>query len=188
MAREKCKVLAAVLILAVSLTGCTSVEVSTKPATTPKSLPTKTLEPRGSYANPASVGEAVIVKTFSGMFEITVLDYIRGKKAYQIVKAGNMFNPDPDKGFEYLLVKVRFRYVSGKVSQYVSAYSFKAYCNGTGYSPTFVIMPRDMLEFKAVDVMPEGTTEGWIAFIVPQKKDVLVAYEYMFEPVCFIKI
>jgi len=60
--------LAIVLILAVSLTGCTSVEVSTKPATTPKSLPTKTPEPRGSYANPASVGEAVIVKTFSGTF------------------------------------------------------------------------------------------------------------------------
>jgi len=99
-----------------------------------------------------------------------------------------MFNPDPDHGFEYLLVKVRFRYVSGKVSQYVSAYSFKAYCNGTGYSPTFVIMPRDMPEFKTVDVMPGGTTEGWIAFIVPQKKNVLVAYEYMFEPVCFIKI
>ena len=180
--------LAIMLILAVSLMGCTSVEVSTKPATTPKSLLTKTPKLRGSYANPASVGEAVIVKTLSGTFEITVLDYIRGEKAYQIVKAGNMFNPDPDQGFEYLLAKVRFRYVSGKASQYVSAYSFKAYCNKTGYSPTFVIMPKDMPKFKAVDVMPGGTTEGWIAFIVPQKKDVLIAYEYMFEPVCFIKI
>jgi hypothetical protein len=177
------------ILVGIVLAGCVS-KISTKPAETPESLPikTQTKEPRGSYANPASMNETVVVKTFSGTFEITVLDYIKGEKAYQIIKTANTFNPDPDRGFEYLLVKVRFKYVSGKTSQYVSAYCFEAYCDGTGYSPAFVILPKDMLEFKDVDVMPGGMTEGWIAFIVPQGKDVLISYKYMFKPVCFIKI
>ncbi|AEA46873.1 DUF4352 domain-containing protein [Archaeoglobus veneficus] len=177
------------ILIGIVLAGCVS-EISTKPAETPELLPikTQTQEPRGSYTNPASIGETVVVKTFSGTFEVAVLDYIKGEKAYQIIKTANMFNPDPDQGFEYLLVKVRFKYASGKTSQYVSAYSFEAYCNGTGYSPAFVVLPKDMPEFKNVNIMPGGMTEGWIAFIVPQGKDILIAYEHMFEPVCFIKV
>ncbi|WP_048096458.1 DUF4352 domain-containing protein [Archaeoglobus fulgidus] len=184
------KILAVVCILiGIVLVGCVS-EISTKPDETPESQPVKTQTrgPRGSYENPASIKETVVVRTLSGTFEITVLDCIRGEKAYQVIKASNMFNPDPDQGFEYLLVKVRFKYALGKASQYVSAYCFEAYCDGTGYSPAFVVLPKDMPDFKDVNLIPEGMVEGWIAFIVPQGKDILIAYEYIFEPVCFIKI
>lgn len=179
----------AIILLASLFEGCVS-DVTTKPAETPSNQPaeTHTKEPRGSYSNPASVGEVVVVRTFSGTFEIAVTDFVKGEEAYQIVKAGNMFNPKPGDGYGYLLVKVRFRYESGKTSHYVSPYNFKAYSNGAGYSPAFVIFPDNYPEFKDVNLMPGGEIEGWIAFIVPEDKNVLIAYEYMFEPVCFIKV
>jgi len=185
---HKFPVLVVLVLAGILLVGCVS-ETSTKPAETgSQPVKTKTQEPRGSYANPASKGETVVVKTLSGTFEITVLDYIRGEEAYRVIRAGNMFNPEPEEGFEYLLVKVKFKYVSGRTSQPVSAYSFKAYSDGTGYPPTIVVMPKSFSEFRTVDLMPGGEIQGWIAFTVPHEKDVLIAYEYMFEPVSFIKI
>jgi hypothetical protein len=177
------------LLTVVLLTGCTT-EVSTKPQAEERSSVTETPEEeqRGSYSNPASMDEAVIIKTLSGTFEVAVINCIRGEKAYQIVKEANMFNPDPEKGYEYLLVKVRFSYVSGKSSYMVSEYSFKAYSDGTGFYPTFVVMPENLPEFKTVDLMPGGKVEGWVAFAVPEGRETLLAYEYMFEPVCFIRV
>ena len=187
MKSYKFLVLVMCVLTGILLAGCVS-ETSTKPAEAESQIKTQTQESRGSYANPAFAGETVVVKTFSGTFEITVLDYVRGEEAYRVIKSGNMFNPEPEEGFEFLLVMVEFRYVSGKASQPVSAYSFKAYSDGTGYSPAIVVMPKSFPEFKTVDLMPGGEIEGWIAFTVPQEKDVLIAYEYMFEPVSFIKI
>ena len=66
-------------------------------------------------------------------------DYVRGGRAYQIIRGANLFNPEPEEGYKYLLVKVKLRYISGKASQPVSAYNFKAYSDGAGYSPTLVI-------------------------------------------------
>ncbi|AGK61358.1 hypothetical protein Asulf_01367 [Archaeoglobus sulfaticallidus PM70-1] len=174
-----------------AMTGCVS-ETSTKPAETSEPVKepvkTQTQEPKGSYANPASINETAVVKTLSGTFEITVLDYMKGEEAYRIIKSGNMFNPEAEEGYEYLLVKVKFRYASGKTSLPISEYSFKAYSNGAGYSPAFVVLPESFPEFKTVNLMPGGEIEGWIAFVVPEGKEALLAYEYMFEPVCFIRV
>lgn len=184
------KWLATVALLAILLAGCAS-EISTRQvekAEVEKTAVTTTEEQRGSYTNPASMDEVVTVKTLTGTFEIAVVECIRGERANEIVKSANIFNPEPEKGYEYLLVKVRFSYVSGKSSNMVSGYSFKAYSDGAGFSPTFVVLPKSMPEFKIVELMPGGKTEGWIAFTVPRGKDVLLAYEYMFEPVCFIRV
>ena len=35
--------------------------------------------------------------------------------------------------------------------------------------------------------MPGGEVEGWIAFIVPENRDVMIAYEYTFEPVALLR-
>ena len=182
-------IVVAALFAALLVAGCSS-EVSTHPKNSEgeATTPVTTEEPRGTYSNPASMNEAVVVKTISGTFEISVVDCIRGERANSIVKAANMFNPDPDEGYEYLLVKVKFSYLEGKTSFTVSEYSFKAYSDGTGYSPTFVVLPQNMPEFKTVDLMPGGKVEGWTAFIVPENRETLIAFEYMFEPVGFIKV
>ena len=172
----------AVLLLVSLLGGCISGEVSEEGGTT---TPTNK---RGSLSNPAILGEPVVVNTPSGTFEVTVTDAIRGERAYQIIKGANMFNPDPEEGYEYLLTKVKFRYISGDSAYYVSDWDFKAYCDGVGYSPVIVVLPNNYPEFEGVNLMPGGVIEGWIPYKVPKNRDVMIAYEYFGEPVCFIKI
>ena len=152
------------IILLTGLFGCciSDVEDTTKSDKTPSTQPVKThtKEPKGSLSNPGSMGEPVVVKTSSGTFEITVTDAIRGEKAWQIAKTGNMFNDEPEDGYEYLLVKVRFKYKSGKIPNYISKSDFNAYCDGAGYSPAFAILPNDYPEFKSVKLMLGGKVEG----------------------------
>lgn len=160
----------------------------TSPSSTPTSpSPTPTQE-RGSFSNPALVGEPVTAKGYGKTFEVTVLDFIRGEQANLELKRANLFNPSPDEGYEYLLVKVRIAYVAGEGSFYVSSYSFKAIAEGVVYSPTFAVLPKDKPELNSVDLIPGGKIEGWIAYEVPQNKKVLIGFEYLFEPLCYISI
>ena len=175
--------------LIVLFVGCVEPEkVEVKKTSEIKTTTITTIAPRGTLNNPANMGETVVVKIAGKTLEITVLDVIRGDNAYKLIKNANIINPDPKQGYEYLLVKVRFAYTEGKGSLHVSSYDFKAYVDGAGYSPTWVVLPKDKPEFKGVDLIPGGQTEGWIVFEVPKNKKALIAYEYLFEPVCFINV
>jgi len=186
-------ILASLLIVSM-VAGCVEPEVTTKPKATPTitptptATPTATPSPRGSYQNPADISETVIVTCLGETFEITVLDVERGETVWQELYAANMFNEEPKQGFEYLLTKVRVAHTSGESSTYISSFSFNAYAEDVGYNPTFVVLPKDRPGLDGVDLMPGGQTEGWICFEVPKNKLVLIAYEYLFEPVCFINV
>lgn len=177
-----------IVLVAVSIIGCSS-EVSTKPTqqtpqATPKPTPTPT---KGSLENPADLGETLIVKKMGKVFEITVLDYLRGDQATQKVLGANMFNEEPVKGYEYLLVKVRVKYTEGEGSTYVG--SFKAYVGGEGFDQKIIVWPQGMKDLDLFKkLLPGGQTDGWMAFIVPKGKEALLAYEVLLEPVGFIKI
>ena len=136
----------------------------------------------------SQIRETVIVEEWGKIFEVTVLDFVRGVQANKEIREANIFNPEPKEGFEYLMVKVKLTYISGKETAYVSEFSFKAYVEKVGYSPAWVILPKDKPEFPGVDLLPGGEIEGWIAYEIPQNKEVLIAYEYGFEPLCFISI
>jgi len=189
--------IAAVVIFA----GCVEPEVTTRPVTTPTitstpppvsatptPTPTATPAPKGSYQNPADMSETVTVKYGGNTLEITVLDVERGEKVWEEIYAANMFNDEPKQGFEYLLTKIRVAYTSGESSTHISEFDFKAYAEGVGYNPSWQILPDDKPEFEGVNLLPGGQTEGWICFEVPQYKQVLIAYEYLFEPTCFIDV
>jgi len=202
LSRLKASVLFLVVGLVILFAGCVEPEkvevkkpsaveetkTTSIPTPTSTPTPTPTSAPRGTLNNPASLGETVVVKIADKTLEIKISDVIRGDKAYKLIKNANMFNPDPKQGYEYLLVKVKFAYTEGEGSYYVSSYNFKAYVGGAGYSPVWVILPKDKPEFEGVDLIPGGQTEGWIVFEVPQGKETLIAYEYLFEPVCFISV
>lgn len=184
----------AVILTAVSIIGCSS-EVSTKPAqetltpTPTPQLATTPTPPKGSLENPAELGETLVVKTLSGTFEITVLDYLRGYQANQKVLQANMFNEKPEKGYEYLLVKVRLKYAEGRGSVKEGASSFKVFVEGEGFDPEIIVWPAGMKDMDILkDLLPGGKTEGWIAFIVPQGKGALLSYNYLLQPVGFIKL
>lgn len=60
--------------------------------------------------NPAPIGTAqtYTVKNYSEDYTATVQvdEVIRGERAYQILKEENQFNPTPEEGKEYLLIRV----------------------------------------------------------------------------------
>ncbi|HDM78650.1 MAG TPA: DUF4352 domain-containing protein [Deltaproteobacteria bacterium] len=186
-----------VLVSVVMFSGCVEEEVSTRPAattpsvtSTPASTLTATPAPRGSYQNPADISETVILKSGGNTLEVTVLEVERGEKVWEELYAANMFNDEPKQGFEYLLAKIRVAYISGESSTYVSDSDFKAYAEGVGCDRAWQVLPDDKPEFEGVDLLPGGQTEGWICFEVPKNKEVLIAYESLFdlEPRFFINV
>ena len=147
----------------------------------------------GTYENPAKVGDVVRLKTSSiygsKVYDVSVIRYIRGSEADNLIQNANMFNSEPKSGYSYLLVKVKVRYVSGKDSDYVSSLNFKAYCNGVGYSEAFAVLPDSYSELDYVDMMPGGEISGWIAYEVPTYKDILIEYSpSISSSSCYIKL
>lgn len=182
------------VISAVAGTGCigggepsTTTITKTEPVT-----PTETLSP--STESEGNIGEPVRA-TFSDYegtktVEVTVLEYIRGEDANQMIKDANMFNDEPKPGNEYLLVKVRVKYVSGPSELSVSPTYFKAFANGVGREYAWVVMPDSTPKLDSVELVQGGVIEGWIAFEVPEDTIVYLKYYYnIFEdPIVSIMI
>jgi hypothetical protein len=150
-------------------------------------------EPIGTYKNPAKVGDVVRLETSSiygsKVYDVSVVRYMRGSEVDSLIKNANMFNPEPKSGYEYLLVKVKVKYVSGDDSDYISSYNFKAYCNGVGYSEAFAVLPDAYSELRGVELMPGGEISGWILYEVPKYKDVLIEYAPLISSSsCYIKL
>jgi len=156
----------------------------------PTAVTTQTPD-KGSINNPAKVGESITVRAFGDTFEITVLDFIRGKEAYNKIKLADIFNPSPDPGHEYILVKVRVSYIKGEGTASIGKNNFKAIVNMVVHDPPwyFIVYPDDMPELKSVKMIPGGSVEGWILFEVPADREVLISFSYLFsDPLCYIKL
>ena len=104
--------------------------------------------------------------------KITVLEVVRGEKAWALVKQASASNPAPKQGFEYVLARARFEF-SARTS--LAHYSYNLDPN------QFTATERDGRELAAapLDAPPapvlRGTLksgdslEGWLLFLVPQK-------------------
>jgi len=158
-------------------------------------------EPAGTYENPAKVGDIVKVKDGLGrVYEVAVLEYINGEKANDLIAKANLLNSKPMKDYEYLLVKVWVKYVSGEKSDYISSYEFTAYSvmdkKYDKHDPAWVVLPDSLTKLDGAYVMPGGEMEGWIAFEVRENAETLITFngippQNMFsleEPLCYIKI
>ena len=123
----------------------------------------------GSSINtPAPIGTTITyVDTFFDnqyVLNITVIKIIRGNDAWKMIKEANIFNDPPKDGYEYMLVKVRVKYISGPSGQgyYINPESFKAVSeNGVMYENPFVVVPDPELEGT---VFQGATKEGWLVF------------------------
>lgn len=103
---------------------------------------------------------------------ITVLQLVRGEKAWDIVKQASTGNLSPKPGFEYLLARVRFEFSARTLP---SHYSYNV-------NPVqFTAMALDGQEFDAPilagspkpslsgTLKPGDALEGWLVFLVPLK-------------------
>lgn len=102
---------------------------------------------------------------------ITVLEIVRGSKAWDILKRASASNAPPKSGFEYLLARVRFEF-SARTSPHHYSYTlaqsqFTAIsAAGTEYeSPALAAQPDPPLSGT---LRSGDSVEGWLAFLVPQ--------------------
>ncbi len=106
--------------------------------------------------------------------KITVLQVVRGEKAWDLVKEASASNQPPKPGFECLLARVRFEF-SARTSP--SHYSYAI--NGSQFTAT----AADSKEYEASSLAaqpnpelngtlkPGDSLEGWVAFLVPRNDD-----------------
>lgn len=99
---------------------------------------------------------------------VRVLDVIRGKSAWDILYKDNMFNSEPEEGYEYIIAKVALSLLSKETEGTISAssYDFNFYSsNNEEYSQVFVVKDN-MLD---TNLFPGGNSEGYVVGLV--KKD-----------------
>ena len=103
--------------------------------------------------------------------KITVLEVVRGEKAWEAVRQASASNRLPKAGFEYLLTRVRFEF-SARTSP--SHYNYDlhaaqfsaASADGREFgAPALVAAPKPELDGT---LKPGDGVEGWIAFLVPR--------------------
>ncbi|HXW63231.1 MAG TPA: DUF4352 domain-containing protein [Candidatus Acidoferrales bacterium] len=104
--------------------------------------------------------------------KITVLEIVRGEKAWDIIQQTNASNRPPPPDSEYLLARVRFEF---------SARASPAHYSYNLGETQFTAMAPDGREFAAPDLdarpkpdlsgtlRPGDSRQGWLAFLVPRK-------------------
>jgi hypothetical protein len=154
--------------------------VGTSPTPTPTPTPTPAPQPAPGYtrSNPVGTGTALTVKVgttgrvgLDDRFNVrlTLLETIRGNAAWHRILAANRFNTSPKAGFEYILAKVRFEYLTGPTpdttytmsSVWLSAVSM----SGKDYDRVSVVEPDPTI---ATTLYPGASHEGWTSFLVAQ--------------------
>ncbi len=113
--------------------------------------------------------------------KITVLEIVRGSKAWDLIKKAAASNPKPKPGFEYLLVRIRFEFSArstpGDKTYALAENQFSA-MSAAGIE--YVSPSVSKLEPKLNGALRSGESlEGWLALSVAEedKKPILIFTE-----------
>jgi len=143
-----------------------------------------------SPMDPVPIGKEITTEiqcgTQAGAMEpydasITVLEVLRGEGAWNLLKAADPANKEPQSGYEYILARISFRmrargapadktFELGRPMQFVALSS-----DGREYLPPSVKVPEPAL---ARTVRADEQAEGWVAFMVEKKeKDPVMVFD-----------
>ena len=101
-------------------------------------------------------------------YEITVTEVVRGQAALDLMNSVYPFVWNPDAGQEYMLVKVRMRYVKGPTDG--TNFIHQLYFNALSRHGVVYITPSrffPMQPFLVQALYPGSTFEGWTTWQVP---------------------
>jgi hypothetical protein len=115
-----------------------------------------------------TIGEGYVTGTESIEARITVLEVVRGGKAYDLMRTASSSNPPPASGVEYICARIRFEFgakgASGDLSYGIRAEQFASVSdNGRQYERPSVVPPKPELGGR---LYPGDSLEGWIALVV----------------------
>ncbi len=135
--------------------------------------------PIGTPANlTITTGDAYTSLVERHAARLTVLEVVRGPRAWNLVKRASASNPMARNGYEYLLARVRFEFEperrSANNSYLMRENRFIALSqDGVEYDPVSIEYPKPACSGK---VYSGDSLTGWVTFLVAQEdeKPVLV--------------
>lgn len=148
-----------------------------EPTAIPTVKPTPTAQLGTRRDNPAPVGSTITIDDM----ELQVITFTR--PADSIVKAGNMFNTDPETGKEYLFVEITAKCVKDSTeSCSISVFNLKMVGSlGIKYDAEWFLSGVEGL-LEDTDFYGGTLVSGNVAFIVGiDETDLLVIYEPFFQ-------
>ena len=115
-----------------------------------------------------TIGEGYVTSTEIVESAITVLEIVRGEKAWDIVKAASPSNRSPDSGMEYIAARINFVFgikgAIGDLSYGIRDEQFAlASENGRQYQRPSIVIPKPELSGR---LYPGDSLEGWIVLLV----------------------
>ena len=102
--------------------------------------------------------------------KVTLLEVVRGDKAWERIKAASASNKPPQAGFEYILARIKFEYFArgapGDCVHELRREEFTAFSGeGKEYEDPSIVPPKPELNAK---LRPGDSLEGWLAFQAQQ--------------------
>jgi hypothetical protein len=128
-------------------------------------------------AESARLGDTLITDDW----QVTVLEAIRGDKAYELAKAVNQFNDPPAAGLEYLAVRARVKNLDLRdEDRMINGGWFKTSGDkNVLYDTPAVVDPEPAL---AAYLYPGGEIEGWIILQIGQGEgDAQIIFDPLFD-------
>ncbi len=116
-----------------------------------------------THDHPAQLNETLITRDW----QVTMLEAIRGSKAYDMAKAANQFNDPPAAGMEYLAVRARVKNLNPQDDfVLIDSGSFKSIGDKQVlYDSPAVVDPEPAL---SAYLYPGGEAEGWVILQIGQ--------------------
>jgi hypothetical protein len=114
------------------------------------------------------IGEGYVTRTESLEARITMLEVVRGQKAWEMVKGASPSNKPPEAGLEYVAARIRFEFgakgAAGNQTYGVRDEQFASVSeSGKQYERPSVVQPKPELSGR---LYPGDSLEGWLAFFV----------------------
>ena len=169
-----------VFIIIISAGCCSSSSSYAKDGTTSNTANTQ----KSNQPLTVTTDQTLVVHSYNGDAEITVDDVIRGNSANSIVEQGNMFNPEPDTGYEYILYNVRVKNTGDDSLTLFPSTEFPIYADGVRCDSSYAVLPENYHDYSAsLELLSGGETNGWLLKQVPTGSNVKMPYDPMFGDV-----
>ncbi|MDD3069549.1 MAG: hypothetical protein PHR89_05110 [Bacilli bacterium] len=175
-------VIAVVLLFAVASAGCISNNTqntggSSIPSLSSTPVPTQTQ----TKVVTGHVGDIIESYVSGDHIAWKVSNVIRGPEANRIVAEGNMFNEEPDPGYEFILYEITVVYL-GTETYSVYPSTWKLYANGVEADYAYLaVLPSAYKELSMISIREGGVASGWIVKTIPIGSDARVYFEPMFS-------
>ncbi len=133
-----------------------------------QSSPAEATPPGVTARTDINIGEGYATGIESVGAGITVLEVVRGEKAWAMIKEASASNRAPDSGMEYLCARIRFEFgekgSTGERTYGVREEQFASVSeNGRQYGRPNILLPKPQLNGR---LYPGESLEGWIALLV----------------------